>query len=127
MDWGSTLAGGLGGATTGAMIGSAFPVVGTGIGAGIGGGIGLTTGFLSGLAREDAAHSQKANIEGAMKRLQALSQQQYAQRQQDLGKIMAFYGPVQQRLERMYGPGAGGPGFSPSPPAGSNPIARMMG
>jgi len=98
----------LGGAGSGALAGSAFGPKGA-IAGGVIGGVG---GLLMGNARDDAQAKQQAALEAAMQRLQVMRKEQYARRQQDLDKILSFYGPAQDRLNSMYGGGSSAPGFN---------------
>lgn len=113
-----TLGGVMGGAGTGAAIGSLFPGPGTAIGA-IGGGLlGGIMGYEGGQSRDQANSRRRAAMDDAMQQLAQFSQMQNQQRAADLDKIMAFYGPAQQQLTKMYG------GYSnqPPPPAQSAPL-----
>jgi hypothetical protein len=49
-----------------------------------------------------AAAAQRSALDAAMKRLQEVSQQQYAGRMGDLDKTLAFYGPAQRYLQSIY-------------------------
>lgn len=111
------LTGAASGAGTGALLGSAvgMPFLGAGAGALVGGGLG----WLTGSSREDAKRAQQKALEEAMKRLQAMSMRDYAQRQQNLQKATALYGPAQQMLQERLSSGApyipGPPGAAPPP------------
>jgi phage tail tape-measure protein len=99
------------GALTGAAIGSVVPGVGTAIGAGLGGGIGLIGGYFKGRGTRKGKEAVQRNKAA----LEQLSRQTYANRMEDLSRAMAYFAPVQQRMERLYGPGAGGPAWAPPP------------
>ncbi len=132
-DWSAEDFGGgaLAGAGTGAAIGSVIPGLGTGIGAGIGalggGLLGLFSGHAGRKAASGAASAQNAALDAAMKRLQDFSQQQYANRMQDLDKTMSFYGPAQRYLESIYGGAATGPQALKGPPGVTPPGAVPPG
>ena len=118
------LGGAAGGAATGGMLGGPWGAAAGGV---IGGGLGL----LQGQARSRGANAQRASTDAAMRRLQMLSQQQYAQRMQDVEKAMSFYGPARNAL-MAYGeptPQLWGPHGPPPPPLGagtdSSQVTRM--
>lgn len=115
----STLAGAGGGAVTGGLIGGPW-------GALIGGGLGGLGGLISGAGQSKAAATQKKTMEDAMRRLQALSAQQYQGRMQDLDKTMAFYGPAERYLQSIYGGGAPAPTAAPSPMASKGGAGAAM-
>lgn len=48
-------------------------------------------------------------LEGAPGQIQGVSDKNQAMRRAQLEASMGFFGPVDKQLERMYGPGAGGP------------------
>lgn len=100
---------GLMGAGTGAL--SGFQMTGSPWGALAGGVLGGGIGALQGHGAHSAADAQKAALDDAMKRLQQFSVQQQQNRQQDLQKTMAFYGPADNYLKSIYAqPGTPTPG-----------------
>lgn len=94
-DIGGTLMGAGSGAATGFLLGGPG---GAAVGAGLGGGVG----YLQGHGARSAADQQRASLDDAMKRLQQFSIQQQQNRQQDLQKTMAFYGPAENYLKSIY-------------------------
>lgn len=94
-DIGGTLMGGLGGAGAGFLLGGPM-------GAAAGAGLGGIGGYLNSRGTHDAANAQRGALDEAMKRLQQFSVQQQQNRQQDLQKTMAFYGPADSYLRSIY-------------------------
>lgn len=93
---GSALSGAGQGAIAGGMVGGPY-------GALIGGGLGLYTGARANAMRDDAANAQKKNLAQVAASQRMLSQQAYGQYMQGLDKALAFYGPVAQRWNYLYG------------------------
>jgi len=112
---GSALSGAASGATTGAMIGSYWPGWGTAIGAVGGGLLGLAGGAYANSQRSRATQQQTQNIDQVIAKMRALSASNYAGYLQGLNKALAFYGPVTQRWNKLYG--TGGTGNFPAVPS----------
>lgn len=119
MGLGEILTGAGSGALTGGIMGA-----GTGPGAvpfaiagGLLGGLG---GLFTGNAREDAAAAQQRALDAAMSRLQTGAKQQYADRMAAMDKVMGFYQPAQNVLNRLYGTQTWAPGPAPGGPPTSN-------
>lgn len=91
--------GGLTGAGSGAAAGSMFGPAGTAIG----GGAGLLLGGFGGFMRGRAKDKQKKTMAEAQRRLAALREQQRKQREMDLQRAMAMFGPVDDEMSRLYG------------------------
>lgn len=112
------LAGGATGATIGSYAGPYGALIGGAIGA-VGGGL---TGWFAGNKREDAENAQRNAVSEARKQLQELAKRQRAQREADLQRALAYFGPVQQEIGRLYGTGTPPSAAAPTsmaPAAGS--------
>jgi hypothetical protein len=114
-DLGSTLMGGLSGAATGFAMSGGNPI---GAGAGFLAGGGLAA--YSSHKRSQGANSRRTATDEAMRRLQMLSQQQYARRMEDVNKAMSFYEPARQAMARYSEPvpQMWGPNGQPPPKVG---------
>lgn len=114
--FGGPLMGGASGAIAGGQIGGPW-------GAAIGGGLGLLGGFLGSNGANEAKQAQQRALDDAMKRLQQFSVQQQQNRQQDLQKTMAFYGPADQYLHSIYSQ----PPPAPNPTVPRGPRLGVLG
>ena len=95
---GSALSGAASGAAGGGSIGGPW---GAAIG-GIAGGLGGT--YLD-YERDKAGDANKQSMNQLMSNINALNRTQYKQHIDDLNKALAFYGPVQNQWDLLYGRG----------------------
>jgi hypothetical protein len=94
--WRGAGQGGATGAAAGSMV---SPGWGTAIGA-VGGAL---VGGFSGGAQDDANNQRNAAVNQAMADQERIRRDSAAQREVDLQRTMAFYGPALQQLEHLYG------------------------
>lgn len=99
-------------ATTGTLSGAGM---GAAMGGPIGAGIGAGVGLIGGLFQGSANSKNRRAMEDARRQTLELARQQRAQRMSDLQAALKYFQPVNDRLNRLYGPGAVPPQFQPPP------------
>ena len=112
---GSALGGATTGAATGAMAGSSAGPYGALLGGLVGGGIGLFTGASANATRDQGVQGQQKNIDAAIAQMRQASSDNYTAHLANLNKALAFYGPVNDRWNYLYGTGTGQGNFPTNP------------
>jgi L-aminopeptidase/D-esterase-like protein len=95
---GSALSGAASGAAAGGSVGGPWGALAGGVLGGVGG-------SYMDYEKDKAGEANKAAASQLMDNVNALNRTQYQQHIADLNKSLAFYGPVQQQWDMLYGRG----------------------